>query len=146
MHAEDVGKRFINKEESADAKKGQKKEAKKTMFTDQYLYIGLYSFSGCSLSLQFVQSDLNQKTLAQRRLEALKLKRSQVQEDIEQFFSTTEPYYVDMLKMAKENDKKQQQFRRLMNKNPDKFVYNQVDKTEQVINRNMMLERTKIRK
>ena len=51
-----------------------------------------------------------------------------------------------MLKMAQENEKKQQQFRQMMSENPDKFVFNQVDKTDQIINRNMMLENTKIRK
>ena len=83
VHAEDVGKKHVDKEASDGAPKKQKKEAKNTMFSDRYLYIGLHSVSGCSLSLQFVQSKLSHKTLAQRRLEALKLKRAQAEQDIE---------------------------------------------------------------
>ena len=59
--------------------------------------------------------------MAQKRLEELRLERLELRSNIEDFFSEEEPYYRDMLEMARQSEQHAHTFHQRQMDDPDKY-------------------------
>lgn len=68
-------------------------------FKDKYLYFGISSFDGCSMSL-VVQSQPPRGVANKIKLDAYRNKRKELRRNIDDYFTPADPYYRDMLAMV----------------------------------------------